>query len=153
MIESPHHIMRDAPAATTWWFKKAAERIDTALPDELENIAKEIVPFAWGGIRKVRGGISAKKAWLRWALSMQRIIAIRATDADWGDDTPGRYGIEEPDPIAIYRPLVEAICEAHPNETAEQIAKRISAEIGGEDWRDTERGTAIVGLLKPRTAL
>jgi len=141
-MEAPHHVLLDAPVATTWWFVKAQERIESARPDELDGIAKELVPHAWGALRKVRGGAAAKRRWLSWTLAMLRVMAIRATDTSW--DNESSYGVEDPDPIHLYCPLVAAAQAAAPQATPAQLAAAIRQQVGGRDWEDADRATALV---------
>ena len=147
-LEEPHHVLRDAPVGSRWWMQAALLRIDEARPDEIEGIAKEIVPFAWGAIRKIRGGLGAKKSWLRWSLVLQRCIAIRATEDVWREEKS--YGIEEEDPIEIYRPIVEAVIEEIQSEDEAEISKALRERVGGEDWKDEKRSQSLVSAILNR---
>lgn len=144
-MQKPHHVLRDAPVATTWFYEAARMRIDEAKPDELEDIAREIVPFAWGAIRKVRGGAEAKRSWLTFCLSLMRCAAIRAIDSDWSDGK--RFEIEEPDPVAVYRPIVEAVIASGVT-VNEEIAKHLREQVGGSDWENEDRSIQIVRAVR-----
>lgn len=139
----PHHVIRDAPVASAWWMEERLSMIREATPDQLEGLAQKIVPHGWGAIRKVRGGIEGKKAWLCWALVLQRAIAVRGCELDW--EQPERYqGDEFSDPLRIYAPLIAAARAGLPGASAEELARSIREQVPSEDWTDEARGAALI---------